>query len=200
MAGTKLVDDEPDSATFDLVLKNSPTFIANTAKHYLFIQEVGNQVPSYLKRGEAGFRELLTDLLTGKGTLEQDDWAWEELFAFVETATQTPVRNPLLNTYWTMAAVRHGDYIAKVRVAAAAENAGTVIHHQLDLNSGPDVFGPVLVDELKAHAFDFDLQVQLCVDLKGDAGQRHDQGMAGEAVSFRHRRTGARPTPGHLGI
>jgi hypothetical protein len=39
------------------------------------------------------------------------------------------------------------DYIAKVRVATAAENAGTVIHHQLDLNSGPDVFGPVLVDE-----------------------------------------------------
>ena len=147
VAGTKLVEDEPDSATFDLVLKNSPTFIANTAKHYLFIQEVGDQVPSYLKRGEAGFRQLLTDFLTGKGTLEQDDWAWEELFTFVKTATQTPVRNPLLSNYWTMAAVRHGDYMAKVRVAAAAENAEKVIHHQLDLNSGPDVFGPVLVDE-----------------------------------------------------
>jgi len=166
VGGTKLVEDEPDSATFDLVLKNSPAFIANTAKHYLFIQEVGDQVPTYLKRGEAGFRQLLADFLTGKGTLEQDDWAWEELFAFVKTATQTPVRNPLLNNYWTMAAVRHGDYIAKVRVAAATGNAGTVIHDQLDLNSGPDVFGPVLADELKAHAFDFDLQVQLCTDLK----------------------------------
>ena len=165
VGGIKLVDDEPDCTTFDLVLKNSPTFIANTARHYLFIQEVGDQVPSYLKRGEAGFRQLLTDFLTGKGTLEQDDWAWEELFTFVKTATQTPVRNPLLNNYWTMAAVRHGDYIAKVRVAAAAENAGNVIHRQLDLNSGPDVFGPVLADELKAHAFDFDLQVQLCTDL-----------------------------------
>jgi hypothetical protein len=164
VSGTKLVEDEPDSATFDLVLKNSPTFIANTAKHYLFTQEVGDQVPNYLKRGEAGFRQLLTDFLTGKGTLGQDDWAWEELFTFVKTATQTPVSNPLLNNYWTMA-VRHGEYIAKVRVAAAAENAGNVIHRQLDLNSGPDVFGPVLVDELKAHAFDFDLQVQLCTDL-----------------------------------
>ena len=164
--GTKLVDDEPDSATFDLVLKNSPTFVANTAKHYLFIQEVGDQVPEYLKRGEAGFRQLLNDFLTGKGTLGQDDWAWEELFTFVKTATQTPVRNPLLNNYWTMAAVRHGDYIAKVRVAATAENAGKVVHHQVDLNSAQDVFGPVLADELKAHAFDFDLQVQLCTDLK----------------------------------
>src|SRR4029453_2537107 len=31
--GIKLVEDEPDAATFDYVLKNNPTFIANTAKH-----------------------------------------------------------------------------------------------------------------------------------------------------------------------
>jgi hypothetical protein len=86
------------------------------------------------------------------------------MFAFVKAA-QTPVRNPLLSTYWTMAAVRHGDYVAKVRVAPAAESAAQAIHHELDLTSGPDVFGPALVDELRARAFDFDLQVQLCTDL-----------------------------------
>jgi len=119
---------------------DNPTFIANTAKHYLFIQEIGDRVGDYLARGKTGFRDLLNDYLTGKGTLEQDDWAWEELFAFVKTATQTPVRNPLLSTYWTMASVRHGDYIAKVRVAPSAENAENAIHHQLDLSSGPDVY------------------------------------------------------------
>jgi len=118
--GSKLVEDEPDSTTFDLVLKNNPTFIANTAKHYLFIQEIGNDSAKYLARGKPGFHELLNDLLTGKGTLPQDDWAWDELAAFVKAA-QTPVRNPLLSTYWTMAAVRHGDYVAKVRVAPTAE-------------------------------------------------------------------------------
>jgi hypothetical protein len=40
-----------------------------------------------------------------------------------------------------------------------------VIHRELHLNGAPDVFGPTLVDELKARAFDFDLQVQLCTDL-----------------------------------
>ena len=163
--GTKLVDDEPDATTFDYVLKNNPTFIANTAKHYLFIQEIGDQVGEYLERGKAGFHDLLNDFLTGKGTLEQQDWAWEELFAFVKAATQTPVRNPLLSTYWTMAAVRHGDYVAKVRVAPAADSAEKAVHQHLDLSSGPDVFGPTLVEELQAHAFDFDLQVQLCTDL-----------------------------------
>lgn len=163
--GPKLVDDEPDATTFDLVLKNSPVFIANTAKHYLFIEEIVDNAPRYLARGKAGLHELLADLLTGKGTLEQSEWAWEEVFGFVRVALQTPVSNPLLTTFWTMAAVRHGDYIAKIRIAPAAESAAQVIHRELDLSSGPDVFGPVLVDELRAHAFDFDLQAQLCTDL-----------------------------------
>src|SRR5262245_26135747 len=163
--GSKLVEDEPASTTFDLVLKNGPVFTANTAKHYLMIQEIGNNAPHYLARGKAGFHELLTDLVTGKGTFERSDWAWDELFAFVKLA-QTPVRNPLLTTFWSMAAVRHGDYVAKIRLAPATENTTRVIHRELDLRGRPDVFYPTLVDELQASAFDFDLQVQLCTDLE----------------------------------
>jgi hypothetical protein len=93
--GPKLVDDEPDSSTFDLVLKNNPVFLANTARHYLFIEEIVQSAPSYLARGKAGFGELLSDLLTGKGTLEKSEWAWNEVFAFLKLA-QTPPGNPLL--------------------------------------------------------------------------------------------------------
>jgi hypothetical protein len=163
--GTKLVDDEPNATTFDLVLKNNPTFIANTAKHYLFIEEITTDLGDYLARGKAGFHELLTDFLTGKGTLEPSDWAWDELLAFVKAVSGIPVRNPLLTTYWSMAAVRHGDYVAKVRVAPVAENSEHVIHREVDLAAAPDVYGPVLVDELGENSFDFDLQVQLCTDL-----------------------------------
>ena len=163
--GPKLVEDEPDSTTFDFVLKNNPIFICNTARHYLFIEEIANDLPHYLAGGSAGFHKLLTDFLTGRGTLEQSDWAWDELLAFVRAATRTPVRNPLLTTYWTMGAVRHGDYVAKIRVAPAAESALPVVHGHLDLTSGPEVFRPALADELRARSFDFDLQVQLCTDL-----------------------------------
>jgi len=162
--GPKLVDDEPDSATFDLVLKNNPVFVSSTARHYLVLQEVGNDSIKYLARGKTGFRELLTDLLTGRGTFEQPDWAWEEMFAFVKAA-QLPVRNPVASTYWTMGVVRHGDYIAKLRVAPVEDSAAHVIHRELDLRSGPDVFGPALAGDLRARPFDFDLQVQLCTDL-----------------------------------
>jgi hypothetical protein len=163
--GRKLVEDEPDATTFDLVLKNNPFFVARSAHHYLRLQEVGNDSPKYLARGKAGFHELLADLLTGKGTFEQSDWAWEEMFAFVRVATQTPVRNPLLTTFWTMGAFRHGDYVAKVRIAPVAESAAHVIHHELDLHARAEVFHPALADELEAGSFDFDLQVQLCKDL-----------------------------------
>jgi hypothetical protein len=163
--GPKLVEDEPDSATFDLVLKNSPIFVANTARHYLFIQEVTTDIPKYLARGKPGFHELLTDFLTGRGTLERPDWAWDELLTFVKAATQIPIRNPLLTTYWSMGAVRHGDHVAKVRVAPSADSAARAIHRELDVAGAPDVFGPTLVDELQAGAFDFDLQIQLCTDL-----------------------------------
>jgi hypothetical protein len=163
--GSKLVEDEPSSDTFDLVLKNNPMFIANSAKHYLMIQEIANDVPQYLARGKGGFHELLTDFVTGKGTFERSDWAWDELFAFVKIS-QTPVRNPMLTRFWSMAAVRHGDYMAKIRLAPATENISRVIHRELDLRVRPDVFVPTLVDELQANAFDFDLQVQLCADLE----------------------------------
>jgi len=164
--GVKLTEEEPDATTFDLVLKNNPFFLANTAKHYLLTQDIVNRAPSYLTRGKDGFHALLSDFLTGKGTLEQSDWAWDELFAFVKIATQTPVRNPLLTTFSTMAAVRHGGYVAKLRIAPAADSPTGVIHSELDLHSRPEVFYPTLIDELQARAFDFDLQVQLCTDLK----------------------------------
>ena len=61
--------------------------------------------------------------------------------------------------------MRHGDYIAKVRLAPATENATRAIHRELELRGRPDVFYPTLVDELQSSAYDFDLQVQLCTDL-----------------------------------
>jgi hypothetical protein len=164
--GTKLIDDEPNCRTFDLVLKNSPFFVANTARKYLILQEVGNDAGTYLARGKSGFRDFLADFLTGKGTFEQPDWAWEELFAYIKTATQTPVRHPLVPPYWSMGAVRHGDYVAKVRVAPTEDGLQHVKHKELDLTVAPDVFGPALADELAARPYDFDLQIQLCADLE----------------------------------
>jgi hypothetical protein len=162
--GPTLLEDEPDTLTFDYANINAPIFFCNTVEDYLFIQELFLDAPAYFAQGSPGRRRFYKDFVTGKGTLDEDHWAWEELFAFLTVAQLRPV-NLLLSTYWTMGAVRHGDYIAKVRFAPVPAFADKVVQRDLDLGSAPEVYRPALVAELQDRPYEFDIQVQLCTDL-----------------------------------
>ena len=168
--GKTLLDDEPDSHTFDYAMINYPIFFVNTVEHYVFIQRLfanigvippPNELP---EERRAKMHRFLHDWVTGNGTLAPEEWAWEELAAFVQFA-QIPFVNLLLSTYWSMGAVRHGDYIAKVRVAPVQAFADRVVQRKLDVNSAQQVFRPALVAELRERPYEFDIQVQLCTDL-----------------------------------
>jgi hypothetical protein len=162
--GPTLLEDEPDTHTFDYANINAPIFFSNTIEHYLFIQELFLEAPAYFAQGTPGRHRFYTDFVTGKGTLDPDQWAWDELFAFLTVAQLRPM-NLLLSTYWTMGAVRHGDYIAKVRFTPDPSSAEAVVHRTLDLASAPEVYRPALVAELRDRPYEFDIQVQLCADL-----------------------------------
>ncbi len=162
--GPTLLEDEPDTHTFDYANINAPVFFCNTVEDYLFIQGLFIEAPAYFAQGAAGRHRFYTDFLTGKGTLDQDHWAWDELLAFLRVLQSRPV-NLLLSTYWTMGAVRHGDYIAKVRFAPVPAFAEKVVQRDLDLMSAMEVYRPALVAELQARPYEFDIQVQLCADL-----------------------------------
>ena len=162
--GPTLLDAEPDTGTFDYANINAPVFFCNTVEDYLFIQGLFIEAPAYFAQGAAGRHRFYTDFLTGKGTLDQDHWAWDELLAFLRVLQSHPV-NLLRSTYWTMGAVRHGDYIAKVRFAPVPAFAEKVAQRDLDLMSAMEVYRPALVAELQACPYEFDIQVQLCADL-----------------------------------
>jgi hypothetical protein len=162
--GPTLLEDEPNTRTFDYANINAPVFFCNTVEHYLFIQDLFIGAPGYFARGASGRHDFYKDFVTGKGTLDQDHWAWDELLAFLRVLQSPPV-NLLLSTYWTMGAVRHGDYIAKVRFAPVAAFADKVVHRDLDLASAAEVYRPALIAELQDRPYEFDIQVQLCADL-----------------------------------
>jgi hypothetical protein len=162
--GPTLLEDEPDTHTFDYANIDAPIFFCNTVEHYLFIQELFIEAPLYFSQGASGRHRFFRDFVTGKGTLDQDQWAWDELLAFLTVAQSRPV-NLLLSTYWTMGAVRHGEYIAKVRFAPVPAFAERVGQRTLDLTSAPEVYRPALVAELRDRPYEFDIQVQLCADL-----------------------------------
>ena len=152
--GQTLLEDEPDSHTFDYALINAPIFFANTIEHYVFIQQLFLHARVF-QRGKPGVHQFLHDWVTGMGTLEPEDWAWDELAAILSLRRVQSV-NLLLSTYWTMGAVRHGEYVAKVRVAPAKEAAEKVTRRHLDPASAAEVFRPALVAELQERPYEFD--------------------------------------------
>ncbi|MFI7093389.1 catalase family protein [Streptomyces lydicus] len=165
IAGPTLLEDEPDTGTFDYANINAPIFFCNTVEHYLFIQELFLDAPSYFSQGRPGAHRFFADFVTGKGTLAQEDWAWDEFLAFLRLSKIPPV-NVLLSSYWTMGAVRHGDHIAKVRIAPDPHSAAAVVRRAIDPSSAPEVFRPALQAELQERPYAFDIQVQLCTDLR----------------------------------
>ena len=90
ISGTTLLEDEPDTGTFDYATINAPVFFCNTVEHYLFIKDLFIEAGKYLSQGRAGQHRFFRDWVTGKGTLDEDQWAWEELFAFVSLARSAP--------------------------------------------------------------------------------------------------------------
>ena len=167
--GKTLLEDEPDSHTFDYALINHPVFFVNTLKHYIFIQtlfaNLGLPPPAMTpEEKDAALHRILYNFVTGKGTLPPEEWAWEELGAFLQLAQHKPI-NLLLSTYWTMGAVRHGDYVAKVRVAPVQSFADQVVRREIDFDSAAQVFRPALVAELRERPYEFDIQIQLSTDL-----------------------------------
>ncbi|WP_406318575.1 catalase family protein [Streptomyces sp. NBC_00118] len=163
--GPTLLEDEPDTGTFDYANINAPVFFCNTVEHYLFIQDLFLNAPAYFSQGRPGAHRFFAEFVTGKGTLDQENWAWDEFLAFLRLS-KIPPANVLLSSYWTMGAVRHGDYIAKVRIAPDPHSAAAVVRRAIDRTSAPEVFRPALVAELQERPYAFDIQVQLCTDLE----------------------------------
>jgi hypothetical protein len=94
IGGPTLLDDEPDTRTFDYANISGPIFFCNTVDHYLFIQNLFIQAPSYFAQGRPGAHRFFSDFITGKGTLNQADWAWDELLALMGLMQLPSVKLP----------------------------------------------------------------------------------------------------------
>ncbi|MBB5084929.1 catalase family protein [Nonomuraea endophytica] len=156
------LEDERHTRTMDFNMINGPFFFCNTARHYRFLAKLFIDIPKYHAGGKQGTHQMFHDWVTGYGTLRPEDWAWDELGAFIRLGAQARWQNLLLSTFWTMCAVRHGDYVAKLRITPTPASAQAITERDLDPAARDEVFRPALVDELSGHGAEFDFQVQLC--------------------------------------
>ena len=160
--GHSILENDARSSNFDYAMINAPVFFANTAKDYVVIERLFDALPGVLLDPRTA-KTWLHDFVTSGGTLPPDKWLWDELFAFM-SLIKTPWQNPLLATYWTEGAVRHGEYVAKLRITAEPSAAAQVRIRDPDPLTDPEAVRDSLVAAIGEHDFTFALEAQLCVD------------------------------------
>ena len=107
-------------------------------------------------------------------------------------------RNPLADAYFSQAALRHGDYVAKMGLFPVSPELLAIIDETIDTGADPDAFRHAVVSHLRSHGAEFEMRVQLCTDLGCDAGRGCVRPMAGEGQSLRAGGASEHSRPGRL--
>ncbi len=156
--GPKLAGHE-GAATQDLVLATGPTFPQADAASFLLAMralEAGTPMPEAVKRAVSTAARVAQDAVKALGG---GDVANLEFFG------HTP-RHPLADRYYSQAAMRYGDHVAKVAAFPASRELNALGDGPLDLNGDPDGFRAAVVEFFRRSSAEFDFRVQLCTDLE----------------------------------
>ena len=156
--GPKLLAEEADAVTQDFLFTNSPVIPTGDVKSYL----------AAIRRIEklAHAPEQVQEVLTATTRL-----AGEALRAVGVTppagviGQAMPHTHPLGETYYTNAALRHGDYIAKLAVAPSSYALRPLVGQRVDTGDA-FVLRDLIVDFFRMHAAEYEVRAQLCTDLE----------------------------------
>ncbi len=143
--------------TQDWVLDTGDRFAAPTAKAFLGIHsglEHAPQVAEGVKEAVSKVSRATNVALHAIGV----DSANMDFFGH-------PKIHPLAEAYFTQAAIRYGDYIAKLAVVPVSAAQRTLADQKLDTANDPDALKTATVDYLRQNDAVFEVRVQLCRDL-----------------------------------
>jgi hypothetical protein len=150
--GEVVLADGQRGPTQDFVMINHPVFFARNVKDYLRLEQV-------LVRADDSSLATLQGALTG-GDWNPLHWHWREMLAVAQIAGQLPV-HPASNTYFSMAPIRFGKYVAKYRAKPAGERQESYLDLIKRLASQSDAMRLSLEETLQTQEVLFEFQVQL---------------------------------------
>lgn len=150
--GDIVLADEQSGPTQDFVMINHPVFFARNVKDYLRLEEV-------LVQADDSSVATLQGALTG-GDWNPLHWHWREMLAVTRIAGQLPA-HPASNTYFSMAPIRFGNYVAKYRVKPVGDRHESYLALVKQLGSQADAMRLALEDTLRTQELEFEFQVQL---------------------------------------
>lgn len=156
--GAKLSPGEPDALTQDFLMVNGKAFavadIAAFSKQIQMLAKVTKQ-PEELQRaattlaraGGATLRAVGIDIVGGAAGVAM------------------PETHILGESYFTTAALRHGDYVAKLGAVPVSENLKALTGEGIDTGN-PSVLRDLIVEFFRDNSAEYELCAQLCTDLE----------------------------------
>jgi len=165
VAGKKLAPGEEDSPNFDFNLINHPVFFCNKIEDYAYISKLFLELPKYAKEGAVGKAKLAFNWLTNYGSKlpsKESLKTFKTLGGFIKIEP----KNTLLYDFYSQGAVRHGDYMAKIRVTPTKASVKKITRRDVELATTEEAVRPLIINEIREHDYQFDVQIQLCRNLK----------------------------------
>ena len=149
----EFVSPEAQSAgTQDFILINHPVFFIRNVKDYLRLEQV-------LVDADDSLISTLAGALTA-GHWNPLDWHWREALTAARIVGQLPA-HPASLTYFSMAPIRFGKYVAKYRVRPAGERHDSYLELVSSLATHSDALRLALEETLRTQEVLFEFQVQL---------------------------------------
>lgn len=150
--GERLSSDVNGAATQDFVMVNHPVFFAGNVKEFLRFEQV-------LAAGKNEKVATATEALTG-GAWNPLQWHWREALTALQIAGHLPA-HPASMTYFSMAPIRFGNFVAKYRAQPAGTLPGSFVNLVAKLGRHPDALRLILEETLRSQHLLFEFQVQL---------------------------------------
>ncbi len=157
--GKKFLPEDADALTQDFLLVNYPVIPTGTIKDYLDFQEQLEKAangPEFIQNLQNHQQVLARKFkqLLGK----EDD---PNIFGI-------PGSHLLGDVYFSMAAIRYGDYIAKISAAPLSENVKALHDKKMEdeLKEDPDDFlTKIVAGFFKTQGAEYEIRAQLCTNL-----------------------------------
>ncbi|MBW4444451.1 MAG: catalase family protein [Plectolyngbya sp. WJT66-NPBG17] len=157
--GSKLLSAEPDALTQDFLMINRPVFPAGNVTRYLNEQLLQEKV--VVSAPEEAQQLLTTALRTVSAVTEK---VGIDLYPTALGIT-LPETHILGDTYYTSAALRYGDYIAKISAIPLSDNLQPLMGKTVKTDD-PSALRDLVVEFFREQSAEYELRVQLCTNLE----------------------------------
>ena len=151
-----MVPENLGEVTQDFVFVNAKSFLAPDAEHFLRSQrviEANANAPEIFKKAVSGVAAGTNAVL---GLVGLHSANLEQLGA--------PHTHPLGETFGSTAAVRYGDYVAKIIIAPKSENLVALKDKHVGVAFHYSALRDAIVEFFKTERAEWEVQVQLCAD------------------------------------